>query len=121
MILGGAMIIGFSAFKGAEAYAGKAQSPVTLYFTGNTTNATEVADETRWKEMASHPGCDEGEIAACSIIADPSDVTGAAGSRSLNPSRIQLDANSTGTHYTPSKNTLTSAPASNPISVINKS
>ena len=48
MILGGAMIFGFSAFKSAEVYSGKNLAPVTVYFNGDPLNASQVADESRW-------------------------------------------------------------------------
>jgi hypothetical protein len=48
MILGGAMIIGFSAFKGAEAYTGKSLAPVTVYFKGNPLLSGEVSNDTKW-------------------------------------------------------------------------
>ncbi len=45
MILGGAMIIGFSAFKGAEAYTGKKLDPVTIYFHGSTNSPSDVQNQ----------------------------------------------------------------------------
>ena len=111
MILGGAMIIGFSAFKGAEAYAGKKLDPVTLYFHGSTNSPADVQNQSLWTETPNNEDCGSGNNAACA---------GSAGSRSLNPSRITLNANPVGSQFIPSKNTAASNPSSQPISPINK-
>lgn len=120
MILGGAMIIGFSAFKGAEAYAGKTDDPVTLYFHGDPSDEDDVKDQSLWTETSNSENCNTGNNAACAMVVDLSDVTGITGSRSLNPSRITLNANAVGSQFIPSKNTAASDPSSQPISPINK-
>lgn len=120
MMLGGAMIIGFSAFKGAEAYTGKIDSPVTLYFHGSTSSSTDVKNQSLWTEKTTDEDCGSGNNAACAMKADASDLTGTTGSRSLNPSRITLNANPVGSQFIPSKNTTLSDPSSQPISPINK-
>ncbi|MGJ1349550.1 hypothetical protein ACR78U_20560 [Sphingobacterium siyangense] len=120
MILGGAMIIGFSAFKGAEAYAGKKLDPVTVYFHGSTNSPADVQNQSLWTETPNNEDCGSGNNAACAMEVDASDLTGSAGSRSLNPSRITLNANPVGSQFIPSKNTSASAPGSQPISPINK-
>jgi len=120
MILGGAMIIGFSAFKGAEAYAGKKLDPVTIYFHGSTSSSSDVQNQSLWTETPNDEDCGSGNNAACAMEADASDLTGTPGSRSLNPSRITLNANAVGSQFIPSKNTAASNPRSQPISPINK-
>jgi hypothetical protein len=120
MILGGVMIIGFSAFKGAEVYAGKADNPVTLYFHGDPSDEDDVKDHSLWTETSNSENCNTGNNAACAMVVDLSDVTGTTGSRSLNPSRITLDANQVGSQFIPSKNAAASDPNSQPISPINK-
>ncbi len=120
MILGGAMIIGFSAFKGAEVYAGKSLAPVTLYFHGNPSEEDEVKDQSLWTEISNSESCNTGNNAACAMEVDASDVTGTSGSRYLNPSRITLNADPVGSQFIPSKNTTASDPSSKPITAINK-
>ncbi len=100
MILGGAMIIGFSAFKGAEAYTGKSLAPVTVVFDGNPTSPGEVADESNWKVSSSNPSC-EGDNLACSMQVESTDLTS---SGELDPTKIQLDEFFTGSGYIPQRN-----------------
>lgn len=90
MILGGAMIISFSAFKGAEVYTGKKLAPVTLYFNGDPLVPSEVADESRWKTtpLPGAPTCDLVNNQACSLIVEPTDLSGS----SLDSTKISLDA-----------------------------
>ncbi len=76
MILGGAMIIGFSAFKGAEAYAGKKLDPVTIYFHGSTSSSSDVQNQSLWTETPNDEDCGSGNNAACAMEADASDLTG---------------------------------------------
>lgn len=99
MILGGAMIIGFSAFKGAEAYAGKSLAPVTVVFDGNPTNPGEVADESNWKISSGSPSC-EGDNLACSMEVETTDLTS---SGELDPLKIQLSEFFTGSGYIPQR------------------
>lgn len=100
MILGGAMIIGFSAFKGAEVYAGKADSPVTIYFTGDPTQSGQVENEANWSTSSSSPTC-SGDDKACSMEVDASDLTS---SGKLDPAKIELDEDFTGAGYVPVRN-----------------
>lgn len=100
MILGGAMIFGFSAFKSAEVYSGKKLSPVTVVFDGDPTNPGEVADESNWKISSSSPSC-EGENLACSMEVESTDLTS---SGELDPTKIQLDESFTGSGYIPQRN-----------------
>jgi len=88
MILGGAMIIGFSAFKGAEAYTGKSLAPVTVYFNGDPLVASQVADESRWTTTPNGHSCNTTDNKACSLPVDNTDLSGSA----LNPAKISMDA-----------------------------
>ena len=98
------------------------QTTTTLYFHGNTQSATEVADESRWRDVDNNDDCGLANIAACSMEVNVADVTPTAtpGVNQLNPSRILLNANLTPstTHYTPSKNSSSISP--NPIAPTNK-
>ena len=97
MILGGAMIIGFSAFKGAEAYAGKSLAPVTVYFHGDPTIRSQVEDESRWTTTSNGQSCDNTDELACSIIVDNSDLTG----NTLNTSKITLEGEAVDSGFIP--------------------
>lgn len=88
MILGGAMIIGFSAFKSAEVYTGEAQSPVTVYFNGDPLIASQVADESRWTTTPNGHSCNPTNNKACSLPVDNTDLSGSA----LDPAKISMDA-----------------------------
>ena len=88
MILGGAMIFGFSAFKSVEVYSGKKLSPATVYFHGDATDPAQVADESRWTTTPNGESCDNTDELACSIVVDNTDLSG----NTLNTSKIQLEA-----------------------------
>lgn len=64
---------------------------VTLYFAGNAHDQDEVADPSNWAEDNPASSC-AGSAKACSMIVEDSDLQGASGSRTLNPSRIELQA-----------------------------
>jgi len=100
MILGGAMIISLSAFKGAEIYAGENLSPVTVYFNGNPANSGEVSDESKWSTTPNGQTC-SGEKKACSMEVQSSDLTSAG---QLDPAQIQLDEIATSSGYVPERN-----------------
>ncbi len=115
MILGGAMIFGFSAFKSAEVYSGKKLSPVTIYFHGNPQSPTEVQDESRWTTTTNGQDCNTENVMACAQVVDESDLNA---SNQLDPSKIQLGAtNTTGSNYIPSR---TGGSSSSPFNPINK-
>ncbi|MFU1857238.1 hypothetical protein ACK8HY_09495 [Sphingobacterium sp. NGMCC 1.201703] len=115
MILGGAMIIGFSAFKGAEIYAGESLAPVTIYFHGNETSATEVASAFRWTTTPNGESCDDVNLMACSQVVDQNDLIS---STRLDSTKIQLGASPTsGGNYIPSK---TGGSSSTPFSPTNR-
>lgn len=100
MILGGAMIFGFSAFKSAEVYSGKKLNPATVYFNGDPTISGQVSDESKWSTTPNGQSC-SGESKACSMEVETSDLTTAG---KLNPAQIQLDENFTGSGYVPERN-----------------
>ena len=101
MILGGAMIIGFSAFKGAEAYAGKKLDPVTIYFHGDETSASQVSSAFRWTTTANGESCNDVDLMACSQVVDQTDLIS---SSRLDSTKIQLGATPTsGGNFIPSK------------------
>ncbi len=101
MILGGAMIIGFSAFKGAEAYAGKIDNPVTIYFHGNPQDEDQVKDASLWDTTPNDEDCNSANVMACSQVVDESDLNA---SDQLNPAKIQLGATATsGGNHVPSR------------------
>ncbi|WON95049.1 hypothetical protein [Sphingobacterium sp. UGAL515B_05] len=113
MILGGAMIIGFSAFKGAEVYAGKADNPVTIYFHGNPQDANQVKDASLWDTTSNDEDCNSANVMACSQVVDESDLNA---SDQLNPAKIQLDATATsGGNYIPSRTGGSSSTTFTPI------
>lgn len=115
MILGGARIFGFSAFKSAEVYSGKKLSPVTIYFHGNSQSPTEVQDESRWTTTTNGQDCNTENVMACAQVVDESDLNA---SNQLDPSKIQLGAtNTTGSNYIPSR---TGGSSSSPFNPINK-
>lgn len=117
LILGGAMIIGFSAFKGAEAYAGKSLAPVTVYFNGDPLNASQVADESRWTTAPNGQSCNTTNNKACSLPVDHTDLSGSA----LNPARISLGsapgAGGSGSGYIP---TRTGGSSPTPFTPVNR-
>ncbi|MGJ1410197.1 hypothetical protein ACR78Z_11020 [Sphingobacterium thalpophilum] len=100
MILGGAMIIGFSAFKGAEAYAGKSLAPVTVYFHGDPTISTEVEDLSQWNTSPNGKSCNNRNELACAVQVDPTDLNSSG--TSFDSSKIAIEATSTSSGYIPS-------------------
>lgn len=78
------------------------QDKVTLYFEGDPTKEAQVKDPNNWAEDNPAQSC-SGSFKACSMDVNPSDVQGAAGSRTLNTTKIILGANSTTSGYTPYK------------------
>lgn len=99
MILGGAMIIGFSAFKGAEVYTGKSLAPVTVYFKGNPLLSGEVSNESNWTTTTNGQSC-SGDNKACSMQVETSDLNSAG---ELDPSQIELTEISTGSGFIPER------------------
>ena len=99
MILGGAMIISFSAFKGAEAYAGKKLAPVMVYFHGEPTLEAEVENLSKWNTTSNGKSCNDKDELACAIRVDASDLDA---SGTTFDSSITLEANSTSSGYIPS-------------------
>jgi hypothetical protein len=113
MILGGAMIIGFSAFKGAEAYTGKKLDPVTIYFHGDPQDEDQVKDASRWNTTPNDEDCNSANVMACSQVVDESDLNS---SDQLNPAKIQLGATATsGGNYIPSRTGGSSSTTFTPI------
>ncbi|MGJ1211431.1 MULTISPECIES: hypothetical protein [Sphingobacterium] len=100
MILGGAMIIGFSAFKGAEAYAGKSLDPVTVYFHGNPTIPNEVENLSKWDTSPNGKSCNNQDELACAVQVDPTDLNSSG--TSFDSSKIAIEATSTSSGYIPS-------------------
>lgn len=76
MILGGAMILGFSAFKGAEVYTGGKLATVEVYFHGNPLIQAEVADESKWNTNPNGLSCDNNNQVACMLEVEDSDLNG---------------------------------------------
>lgn len=112
MILGGAMIFGFSAFKSAEVYSGKKLSPVMVYFHGDVTDPAEVADESLWTTTPNEGSCNNVNQRACSQEVDELDLNS---NDEINPSKIQLGATSTPQGYIPSRTGGTSTSLFKPI------
>ncbi|MGJ1509079.1 hypothetical protein ACR79F_20400 [Sphingobacterium siyangense] len=100
MILGGAMIIGFSAFKGAETYTGKKLDPVTVYFHGNPTIPTEVENLSKWDTSPNGKSCNNQDELACAVQVDPTDLNSSG--TSFDSSKIAIEATSTSSGYIPS-------------------
>ncbi|WP_343555602.1 hypothetical protein [Sphingobacterium sp.] len=100
MMLGGAMIIGFSAFKGAEAYTGKSLAPVTVYFHGNPTIPSEVENLSKWDTSPNGKSCNNRDELACAVKVDPTDLDSAG--TSFDSSKITIEATSTSSGYIPS-------------------
>lgn len=113
MILGGAMIIGFSAFKGAEIYTGKNLAPVMVYFHGDPTDANQVKDPSEWTTTSNSQSCDANQNEqACAIEVDEADLNA---SNELDGSRIQLGANATSAGFIPTRTGGTSPTPFKPI------
>ena len=113
MILGGAMIIGLSAFKEAEAYAGKSLDPVMVYFHGDPTDDDQVKDPSEWTTTSNSQSCDVNyNEQACAIEVDESDLNANNG---LEGTRIELGGTSTREGYIPSRTGGTSPTPFKPI------
>ncbi|WP_286850654.1 MULTISPECIES: hypothetical protein [Sphingobacterium] len=74
---------------------------VTVFFNGDPTNATQVADEARWSEDNPSLTCPNGNQKACSMDVQDTDLNPSTGA--LDPAKISLNANATSSGYIPSK------------------
>lgn len=83
---------------------------VTIFFDGNPTDGTQVADETRWSEDNPSLSCPQGNLKACSMDVLESDLNPSTGE--LDPAKISLNATATASGYIPTK---VSGSGSNPI------
>lgn len=64
---------------------------VILHFDGNANSASEVENESNWSEDNPGSTC-SGTQKACSMTVQDTDVQGPAGSRTLDPAKITLQA-----------------------------
>lgn len=91
--------------------ASKFVSPVTLYFHGDTTDPSSVAEPSNWKEQLNADTCNTGTI-ACAMTVEDTDVIGSSPNRTLNGDQIELTAENNGSNqYAPEK---LSGPGSEP-------
>lgn len=107
-----ATIITFSAFKvsGTNAFM-----TVPVYFNGTPTNATQVADESRWTIVPNGQTCNNVNNLACMMLVDHTDLTGGQ----LDPAKINLIAvpGASATGFIPQRSSGTGTP--NP-QIVNK-
>lgn len=107
-----ATIITFSAFKATGVDIQQARYTVAVYFDGNETNPSEVADASNWTTAPNGQTCDGPDNKACMQLVEDSDLTGT----SLDPAQITLGAqNTTGSNYIPTRTGGTSATPFRPI------
>ncbi|WP_400263293.1 hypothetical protein ACFX5U_09645 [Sphingobacterium sp. SG20118] len=98
-------IVTFSAFKVSGT---KAFMTIPVYFNGVPTNATQVADESKWTIVPNGQTCNNVPNLACMILVDHTDLTGGQ----LDPAKINLIAvpGAAGPGYIPQRSSGTGTP-----------
>lgn len=91
-------ILTFSAFKATGV---KTILPMTvaIYFHGNTSNNTEVEDESKWTILPNGQSCNNINHKACMQHVEDSDLTAGV----LNPTQIELGSFDSGVGYVPTR------------------
>ncbi|GGH15720.1 hypothetical protein FAZ19_06375 [Sphingobacterium alkalisoli] len=114
-------ILGFSAFKMVDRGTKTLLAPVTIYFHGDSTDPSEVQDESFWTDQPNGQPCNTGTNNACAMIVEDSDLIpnpADPSERELNPTAFQLGAQETTSgNYVPTK---TGGSSSTPLNSQNR-
>lgn len=93
-------IVSFSTLKVSGLDGQQKRMNVPIYFHGDPSSASEVADENRWNTTPNGETCNAVNQKACMILVQHTDLTA---SNTLDPAKINLGSVSTGVGYVPTR------------------